>query len=88
MSKSIQLTKESGIARLTIDRPAVKNAITFDMAVELASQLTALGRDAETRVVVDVLHEESVGLQPKLGNHGVFPVDAGLAGPSAEVDAN
>lgn len=44
--------RAGGILTLTLNRPASKNAITGDMVVRLAEEVTNAGVDDETRVVV------------------------------------
>jgi 2-(1,2-epoxy-1,2-dihydrophenyl)acetyl-CoA isomerase len=46
------LERSAGVATVTLNRPAVKNALTFAMCRELVGFLESLPRDAATRVVV------------------------------------
>ena len=48
----LMLTVEGGIAHLTINRPARKNAITRAMWLAIAGKVAELGRDSGVRVLV------------------------------------
>jgi enoyl-CoA hydratase len=50
--KNILLTKENGIAVLTINRPDKLNALNIETIGELSSVLDALDTDASVRVVI------------------------------------
>lgn len=52
MSDKILFTKSDGIARITINRPEVKNAIDYPMCQELARIITGLRDDRDFRVLV------------------------------------
>lgn len=49
---SVQLTRENGIAIVTLNRPDKLNALSAEMYHELAEQFSALGNDDETRAVI------------------------------------
>ncbi|MGN6332954.1 MAG: enoyl-CoA hydratase/isomerase family protein [Motilibacteraceae bacterium] len=49
---SVQLSRSGAVARLTLDRPAKRNALTLGMLRELGTHLEQLAEDDSTRVVV------------------------------------
>src|SRR5208337_2585602 len=50
--ETILYKKESGIGRITINRPQAMNAITPGMLAELKTAVLAAGNDKEVRVIV------------------------------------
>ena len=52
MNDTLDIQTQNGIATLTIDRPAVRNALNTRVLDELAAAFTALEADAATRVVI------------------------------------
>jgi 2-(1,2-epoxy-1,2-dihydrophenyl)acetyl-CoA isomerase len=48
----ILFDQQDGIARISLNRPAVKNAITRDMCLALADRIRALKSDTTARVVI------------------------------------
>jgi 2-(1,2-epoxy-1,2-dihydrophenyl)acetyl-CoA isomerase len=52
MSQEVVFEKVDGIAWITLNRPAARNALTMAMCVELAQIIAALRTDADSRVVV------------------------------------
>ena len=50
--ESIRLERAAGIATLTLDRPAVRNALTPDHFAALADRIDEVGADPEARVLV------------------------------------
>ncbi len=52
MSDDVQVVREGGVLRVTLDRPAKKNAITRTMYTRLASALAEAEADADVRVVL------------------------------------
>lgn len=51
MAPLVRLDRQDGVAWLTLDRPEVRNALSYDTLAELGEQLAALGADREVRVV-------------------------------------
>ena len=49
---NVQLSRSGAVARLTLDRPAKRNALTLGMLRELGTHLQQLAEDDSTRVVV------------------------------------
>jgi 2-(1,2-epoxy-1,2-dihydrophenyl)acetyl-CoA isomerase len=49
---TVQITRDGGITRLTLNRPDKLNAFNADMLAELRAALTAAGSDGQCRVVV------------------------------------
>ena len=52
MSDTVQIERENGIARVTLNRPEVLNALDAELCEALLAALAALERDSETRVLV------------------------------------
>jgi 2-(1,2-epoxy-1,2-dihydrophenyl)acetyl-CoA isomerase len=52
MADEILFDRHDGVAWITLNRPAVKNAITKAMCAELASIVVRLREDTDTRVIV------------------------------------
>lgn len=52
MSQAILLTKDRGIATITINRPAQRNAVTYEMWKHFAALMVQLKADPEVRVVI------------------------------------
>jgi enoyl-CoA hydratase/carnithine racemase len=52
MTSEVLFEKDRGIAWITLNRPAVKNALNTDMCSRLATIVAELREDASTRVVV------------------------------------
>lgn len=53
MTRSVTIATDArGVARLTLSRPERHNAMSPEMIADLADAATALGKDAEVRVVV------------------------------------
>lgn len=52
MSELVLLQKEGGVAVLTLNRPEVMNALSYDTLGQLGAHVEALAGDAETRVVL------------------------------------
>jgi 2-(1,2-epoxy-1,2-dihydrophenyl)acetyl-CoA isomerase len=52
MAGEVLFDRQDGVAWITLNRPAVKNALTKAMCAELASIIARLREDRETRVVV------------------------------------
>lgn len=52
MRKTIETTLETGICRVTINRPEKKNALTADMYLALAATLAAAEADPAVRVIL------------------------------------
>ncbi|MBM4444501.1 MAG: 2-(1,2-epoxy-1,2-dihydrophenyl)acetyl-CoA isomerase [Chloroflexi bacterium] len=50
--KTIKLHKEDGIATITLDRADVLNAVSEDMAMDLAAAIDDVGDDDQTRVLI------------------------------------
>jgi enoyl-CoA hydratase len=51
-SNSILFSRENGIARLTINRPETRNALTMEMRENIRNIITELKNDKDTRVVI------------------------------------
>lgn len=49
---NIRLERDGAVARLTLDRPARRNALTHAMMLELEDAFATVGRDATCRVLV------------------------------------
>ncbi len=52
MGQEILLTKESGVATVTINRPAQRNAVTYEMWSRLTPLMGELADDPKVRVVI------------------------------------
>ncbi len=52
MSESILSTHDRGVALLTVDAPATRNALTLDLSAQLAAAVTAAEQDPAVHVVV------------------------------------
>ncbi len=52
MSDTVLIERENGIARVTLNRPEVLNALNDELCDALVAALAALERESETRVVV------------------------------------
>lgn len=52
MSNEVLCDKQNGVAWITLNRPAARNALTMAMCSELAALVAALHDDHDTRVVV------------------------------------
>ena len=52
MSDTVQIERENGIARVTLNRPEVLNALDAELCEALLAALAALERNSETRVLV------------------------------------
>ena len=50
--EAIKVERFDGIARVTLNRPQVKNAVTFDMWRELAGIFSRLAEDRDVRGIV------------------------------------
>ena len=50
--KTIALHEEGGALRITLDRPEVLNALTFELLAELADALTGPAADPAVRAVL------------------------------------
>lgn len=51
-TKSFETRHADGVVTLTLDRPARRNALTFEVYEELADSFERLDRDADTRAIV------------------------------------
>ncbi|GJM20972.1 MAG: enoyl-CoA hydratase [Planctomycetota bacterium] len=51
MSELVRLERQDGVAWITIDRAAVRNALSYDTLGELGAHVATLAADPETRVV-------------------------------------
>lgn len=52
MSEAILLTKDRGIATITINRPAQRNAVTYEMWKQLSTLMATLATNPDVRVVI------------------------------------
>lgn len=52
MSEPITVSVDAGVARLTLDRPDKRNAVTFEMWRDIAAACDELGRDDSVRLLV------------------------------------
>jgi 2-(1,2-epoxy-1,2-dihydrophenyl)acetyl-CoA isomerase len=74
---SIQLTRENGIATVTLNRPDKLNALSAEMYHELAEQFSALGNDDETRAVILTGAGHAFCAGGDVGSMGSYDVVAG-----------
>lgn len=74
---SVQLTRENGIAIVTLNRPDKLNALSAEMYHELAEQFSALGNDDETRAVILTGAGRAFCAGGDVGSMGSYDVVAG-----------
>lgn len=74
---SVQLTRENGIATVTLNRPDKLNALSAEMYHELAEQFSALGNDDETRAVILTGTGRAFCAGGDVGSMGSYDVVAG-----------
>lgn len=74
---NIQLTRENGVATVTLNRPDKLNALSAEMYHELAEQFSALGNDDEIRAVILTGAGRAFCAGGDVGSMGSYDVAAG-----------
>jgi enoyl-CoA hydratase/carnithine racemase len=73
-SNAIQLTREAGVATITLNRPALKNALTPELFTELGEKLDEVAANPDDRVLI------------LTGRGDAFCSGADLSGGGAQVE--
>src|ERR1700761_2284218 len=73
--EDISVMRQSGIVRVSLNRPSVRNAVTFAMWQELAKIFSGLARDPDVRAVVLTGSGNSFSVGADISEFGKIRVD-------------